>query len=190
MAEWEKQEYRLRKDHGWKAKPGYKICVVGRGALRIDFPQDWEMAMETHEETGWPTITLTDRPEPNDNCKLQVTTIQLPPEIPWPPDTLPEVLEHAMSGPDEFEVLSSSDIVYEVRLNLQLAWRETRWVDPVEHREARSRTCLVRRRNVQALMTFVYWPEDAGRFLPIWREMLRSLKLAEYIRDPMRGPET
>ncbi|HLZ69580.1 MAG TPA: hypothetical protein VKV26_06665 [Dehalococcoidia bacterium] len=189
MAEWEKQELRLRKGHGWKAKPGWKIVVVGRGALRLDFPQDWQMAMETDEHTGWPTITLTDRPEPKDRCKLQVTTMQLPPEIPWPPGALPEVLDHAMSGPDEYEIISRGQTMYEVRHNLQLAWREMRWVEPVEHREARSHTCLVRRRNVQALMTFVYWPEDTGRFLPIWREMLRSLRLAEYVNDPTQGPE-
>jgi hypothetical protein len=188
VPKWEKRNLRLSQDHGWKSKRGYQILVIDRGAVRFDFPQDWVMTMETNESSGLTTVKLTDRPEPDDDCRLQVTHMYLPPGIDWSKLPLTEMLEHAMSGPDENEVLGKSLIVHEQRRYLELAWIETRFVEPNENREARSRTSLARRDDVQVLFTLDYWPEDATRVLPVFDEAMRSLRLGEYIEDPTRGP--
>ena len=38
---WKKDTLKLKKDHLWKAKPGYTIFVADRGAVRFDIPQGW-----------------------------------------------------------------------------------------------------------------------------------------------------
>jgi hypothetical protein len=32
-----------------------------------------------------------------------------------------------------------------------------------------------------------YWPDHADRFLPVWDELLRTLTLGVYIRNPLLG---
>ncbi len=188
MQKWERRNLRLRENHGWKAKRGYQIFVLDRGAVRLDLPGEWIATVKTEENSGRTTFTFTDRPAPDDDCRLQVTAIYLPPGIDSSALPLPEMLEETAGGPDEYTVLGRSAAVHEQRRDLELAWVETRFIDPGEHREARSRTYLARRDGVHALITFEYWPEDAGRFLPIFDEITRSLRLAEFIRDPTRGP--
>lgn len=189
MPEWERQQLRLRQNHGWKTKRGCQIIVVDRGAVRIDVPKSWVMTFETDESSGRTTLVLTDRPSPKDDCRLQVTALYTPPGIDWSDLSLTQLLEHATSGPDENEVLGRSLAVHEQRRDLELVWIETRFIDPGEKREARSRTCLARRDEVHALLTLDYWPEDGRRFLPIWIEIMRSLRLGEYVEDPTRGPD-
>src|SRR5947208_10282464 len=38
MADWLKEELTLQEDHTWRARPGCKIFVADRGALRLDYP--------------------------------------------------------------------------------------------------------------------------------------------------------
>lgn len=57
----------------------------------------------------------------------------------------------------------------------------------MEKREARSRICIGIGVAVQALITMEYWPEDAGRAIPVWDEALRSLQLEQYVVDPTQG---
>ncbi len=185
--QWNSQSLRLRQNHNWKAKRNYQIIVVDRGAIRFDVPKEWVVSLETDEASGRTTVKVTDRAEPDDDCRLQVTVMYLPPGIDYTELSVTEMLEHAIGGPDEYEVLGRSDTVYEKRRDLEVAWIETRFVDPEEHREARTRSTLVRRADVQALLSFDYWPEDAERFLPVWAETTRSLRLAEYVHDPTRG---
>lgn len=189
MAEWERETLRLRANHGWKTKPGYQIVVLSRGAVRFDVPKRWVLSMDRDERNGHMTVKLTDRPEPDDDCRLQVTPIYLPPGVEPPDAPLVEMLEAAVSGPSENEELGRSIAIHERRRDLELAWIETRYVDPGEKREARARSCLARRADIHVLMTLDYWPEHRRRFLPIWDEVLRSLRLGEYVQDPTRGPD-
>ncbi|HEY9649388.1 MAG TPA: hypothetical protein V6C95_01910, partial [Coleofasciculaceae cyanobacterium] len=39
--QWLKQTLELKENHNWKSKPGTRIFVAGRGALRFDVPEDW-----------------------------------------------------------------------------------------------------------------------------------------------------
>jgi hypothetical protein len=42
----EKTVLELKEGHTWRCKPGYKIFVLGQGALRFDVPRDWVMQPE------------------------------------------------------------------------------------------------------------------------------------------------
>jgi hypothetical protein len=33
-----------------------------------------------------------------------------------------------------------------------------------------------------------FWPEDAGRCNAVWRELVRSLRVGQYVADPRKGP--
>src|SRR4051812_47263730 len=39
MADWIKEELKLKKNHSWKAPPGYRIFVADQGAVRFNIPQ-------------------------------------------------------------------------------------------------------------------------------------------------------
>jgi hypothetical protein len=73
------------------------------------------------------------------------------------------------------------------RADLDLAWAEVEFIDPNENRPARSRTCLARASNVQPLITFDFWVDQAATLEPVWDEVLRSLRVAEPILDPTLG---
>ena len=65
-----------------------------------------------------------------------------------------------------------------------MAWTELRVVDPVEHREARSRFCLGRSDNVHCLVTLDFWPEDEARLDPVWDRVVHSLRPGVWVADP------
>ena len=39
MARWKKEVFNLHPQHRWTAKPGYRIFVADKGAVRFSFPQ-------------------------------------------------------------------------------------------------------------------------------------------------------
>jgi hypothetical protein len=181
MTGWSKEVYPLGENHAWKAKPGYKIFVADRGAVRFDFPQDWIVL------PGSDSIKFHDRTPPDDTCVLQVSVIHLPAGVDWSALPLTQLVIAALKGDDQ-NASSRGEIVQARRRDLEYAWIERRRLDPGENREAVGRLCLARGSNIQALITFDYWPEDAGRFGPVWDEVLRSLRLGEYVVDPGRLP--
>lgn len=177
---WNKQVLKLKENHGWKAKPGYKIFVADRGAVRFDIPQDWVMTPESD------SIKFHDRTPPDDDCLLQVSMIRLPPGIDWSTLPLPYLLQEAVIKDDPRGIISQGEIVQVQRPDLEMAWVETRFIDPVEKREACSRSCLARGSNIQPLITMDFWLDDTEKFTPVWDEVLRTLVLGDYIEDPTR----
>lgn len=69
----EDEDLRLRSHHGWRARPGCKIFVADRGAVRFDYPQDWFVLLDEG------CITLCDKEPPDDNSRLSVSYQRLPP---------------------------------------------------------------------------------------------------------------
>ncbi len=183
MPRWDKRELRLRENHGWKAKPGYQIFVADRGAVRFDVPQGWVVVPAEG------AVKICDRQPPDDNCAIQLTIFRLPPGIDWSALPLAQMLAD-VTADDEHDkgVLARSEVVSIVRPDLEIAWRETRFVDEREQREAISRSCIARGGNLQPLITFDFWVDDAPRLYPVWDELLRSLRLGDYVEDPTRGP--
>ena len=173
---------KMREDHTWRCKPGNTIFVADRGAVRFDIPRDWSVVVD-----GGPA-KIYDKAPPDDNCVLQLSIFHLPPGIDWTELPIDKMLYDATSDDRDGTVLTRGDVIYKRRRDLEYAWRESRFMDPEEERPAYSRTCVARGSNIQPLITFEFWPEDRERLVPVWDEVVRSLRLGQYVKDPTRGP--
>jgi hypothetical protein len=180
MAKWNKQTMKMAKNHTWSASPGYQILVLDRGAARIDIPEGWVIA------PGENCLEVRDKPQPDDRCLIQITVFPQIQGVDFSEMPLVPLFENVLDG-GETEVIRRTPIAYERRGDdLEVAWRETRYVDPEEHREACTRNCFARRVGIHVLISFSNWPEDVDEFTPAWEELLRSLRIGEY-RDPKTG---
>jgi hypothetical protein len=180
MSDWTRYTRKMRRDHGWTSLPGHKIFVADAGAVRFDYPQSWVVVPDDD------SVKLHDQPPPDDNCRLAVSFMRLPP-FDFSGLKLSTLVEGAHGG-DKRPVHSYGPIREGRRGDLEWAWREVGFVDPAEKREARSRLCIARRKSIQALITFDFWSDDLAVFTGVWDNVLETLRLAEYIEDPTRGP--
>jgi hypothetical protein len=186
-----KSEHRLKPDHGWRCKPGYQVVVLNRGAVRFDVPKTW--VVSDVEDPGGAHFTMFDKPEPDDDLRFQVSIFQLNPQIDWSGIPLDTVLAGALSGQQDADgkkTISQTEPVLIRRPGLTIAWNETLFIDPIEQREAYTRALLAHGSMIQTLMTMDFWVDDAGLAVPAWDEILRSLRLGQYVKDPLQGPPT
>ncbi len=181
MARWEDRQLQLRDDHGWRCKPGNMVFVANRGAVRFDYPMTW-----TIQPADDGAIAFYDQPPPADDCRLQLSVIQLPPGIDMSGLPLDEMLTDAIGPPEAGHEQTPPATIR--RGAIELVWTETRYIDQGEQRPARSRNAIGRAGGVHCILTFDFWEDDAPRLLPVWDEVLRTLRLGEYIADPTRGP--
>ncbi|MGI8744782.1 MAG: hypothetical protein ACR2NN_19860 [Bryobacteraceae bacterium] len=180
-SDWKKKDLELKPGHGWKAKPGYNICAINRGAIRFEYPQGWNVNADED------SLKIRDCPEPDDNCVLAVSQMHLPTEI---ADQVPlrELVRVSMDH-DDRDIRERKEIVEVGRTDgVELAYVEVRYFDPKQKREAFSRLCVARGSGVYGLITFDFWVDDAAKFEPAWEQALRSLILGVYIKDPAVGP--
>jgi len=176
---WIKETLELKDDHRWEAKPGYKIFVADRGAMRLDVPQDWLF------EPQKASFRFTDGKPPDDNCCLEVSFNRLPPGD-YSDFPLNKLLRDVVDNDDRD--VTKRGIIHEMnRVALRLVWTELRFIDEIEKRDAFSRIAIGLGAGIQSLITFDYWVEDADRFLPVWETALETLKLGLYISDPTTG---
>jgi hypothetical protein len=181
MVDWIKEEQDLRKDHTWTARPGCRIFVADRGALRFDYPQDWVVV------PGENSINFHDRQPPDDDIHLEVSILRLPPvDLTGLP--VRDMIPAALAG-DTRDITSQGEIQEMRDGDLEVAWVESVFMDHQEgkDREARSRLCLARRGNIQPIITMEFWPEDTERACAAWDNVLGSLELGMHIEDPTRG---
>ena len=178
---WKKDTLNLKKRNAWRAKAGYKIFVADRGAVSFSVPRDWTMEIDTISTKFYDLPT-----EEEANCRLECSYLRLPP-IDWSGLPLPQLIQEAYFDGDERGLVPTKDVTQLRRDNLEIAWAEYRFTDPNEQREAFSRVCMGRGSNIQALITFDYWTEEAPRMNPVWDEVMRSLQLGRYIQDPTLG---
>ncbi len=184
-----RRNLRLRDDHTWRSKPGYKIFVADRGAVRFDIPTSWVVVADADG------LRIHDKEPPDDECRVQVSIFRLPAGIDWSQLPLAGMLADAIDnrapgeapGPDR-DVLGRDPISQVLRPGLEIAWTETRWMDTAQGREARSRSLLARANAIQTYISMDFWPEDAKRLDPAWRELIRSLRVGEFVSDPSAGP--
>jgi hypothetical protein len=170
---------RLPPNHGWRAQPDHKILVLDRGAVRIEYPRAW------HVVPAADCIKVHDRKPPADDCVLAVSYHW------WPAiarDLSIATLVRSAMDACEPPLTVAEPIVEQTRMDLVLAWAERRYLDPREKREACTRLCLARRDEIQALLTFAFWPADLPRCDALWHAFLASLQLGEWVADPLRGP--
>jgi hypothetical protein len=175
---WSKKVLKLKENHGWESSPGYSIFVADRGSVRFDFPKSW-IILPT--ERG--SIRFHDRKPPHDDCVMELTVMYLNDQIDWSRLELGPMLRD-VTRDESREVLDQSEVFEETRPRLTMAWREIRFLDDIEKREAYSRICLARWSNIQALLTFDFWVDQAHRMRPIWDEVIRTMVLGDYVEDP------
>lgn len=104
----------------------------------------------------------------------------------WSSLPLTQLIMAAVSDSSR-NILARGDIVRVQREDIEMAWIETRFMDPLEHREALSRLSIARGSNLQALITFDFWMEDKAHFAPVWDEVMRSVELGRYVDAPSVG---
>jgi hypothetical protein len=178
--QWIKETLELKPDHHWEAPPEYKIFVANRGAVRFNVPHNW--VFEPQEKS----FKFLDKKPPKDDCCLEVSFNQLPPNN-WSEFPLKRTLKKVMEE-DSRDVIEKSKIYTVERQTARIVWAELRFIDTqAEPREAYSRICIGLGSNVQCLITFDYWVDQAEQLTPVWDEVMRSLTLGLYIRDPMTG---
>lgn len=170
----------LQPGHGWSARPGCKIFVADQGVVRFDYPKDWIVVPDED------CINFYDEEPPDADSCLAVSYLRLP-QIDWSALPLRALLECALQE-DERPIDALGPIREMQRLDLELAWREVSFTDPAQRREARSRTSIARRSNLQCLITFDFWAADLVPCEAAWDTVLDTLELGEFIRDPTRGP--
>jgi hypothetical protein len=85
-------------------------------------------------------------------------------------------------------VTPTMEVVSIQRPDLHLAWIAGNFIDAQEFRQAYGRMAIGIGGNIQVLLTFDYWADDAARFTPVWDDVLQSLQVGTYIPDPTRGP--
>ena len=179
MARYRSERRRLLPNHGWRAQPDHKILVLDRGAVRLEYPRGW------HVVPAEDCIKVHDRKPPADECVLAISYHR------WPAiarDLSVAALVHIAMDGCEQPAIAVEPVVEETRMDLVLAWGERRHLDARENREARTRLCLARRDEIQALLTFAFWPADLARCDALWHAFLASLQLGEWVADPLRGP--
>lgn len=176
---WIKKTLELKEDHNWKSKPGYRIFVAGRGALRFDVPQDWFFEPDTK------SFRFLDKKPPNDDCRLEASYNLLPPGD-WQDFPLVPLLKKVVQD-DERDVIDLGEIIRIKCQTAHIVWTELKFIDSEENRSAYSRICIGLGSGVQCLITFDYWVDDAERITPVWDTVMESLTLGLYIRDPRTG---
>ena len=189
---WSKSQFRLPENHGWRtSRPGNAVFVAERGAAQFEFPSGW--IIDPHPNGG--SIRLRDKPEPDDNFRLEISLIKYfdrpdpPPGTPavnidWSGLPLMDLFKSAFMDGDKRDVIKEGKIEEGRRRNLELLWRQIEFMDPGENRKAFSRQCLARGNGIHAIITMEFWPEDASLGNRVWRGALATLKLGEYISDP------
>lgn len=178
---WDEQTLRLQEKHRWKCKEGYAIFVLNRGAVRFDYPATWVLKHTAR------TVKIHDREPPDDNCTLEVSHVLLAP-IDWSGLPVGELLEKSSPPREDERVLERKPVVVERRGELELAVLEKRYIESQQNREAISRVAIGRVTGIQCLITFDFWADQAADFSPVWDEVMRTLVLGVYVKDPTAGP--
>ncbi len=186
---WKKTFIPLPKTHGWRTtKPSNSLFVAHRGAVSFEFPREWEIT-----PTGKGTLMLRDNPYPDENMRIEVALIQLynadgtlvrqtNTQVEWEHD-LKDMFEEMMRK-DPREMLALGKLREAFNPEFELLWQQFTHIDREENRKVHTRTCFARANGVHAIITFDFWPEYSSQANRVWREMLATMKVGEYISDP------
>lgn len=176
---WKREVFPMYKNLAWEVKDGYKSFVADRGAARFDVPRAWVFV------PGETSFKFHDREPPDDQCVLEATVFRLPLGVDWGGLPLAVQLAEATQSSSK-EELWRGGITRIQRGDLDIAWVESRFVDEGEHREAFTRYLLARKVPIQIFVSFAFWPEDAARLGAVWDEVVRSLRLGEFMAPPFQ----
>jgi len=180
--DWSVRKIDLFEEHGWSARPGHRILVLDRGAVRLEYPETWVV------RASGDCIRVYDRTPPDDDCVLGVSYLRLLRDVDWSSLPLSQLLAAAL-GSDPRRFHRQDPVLDESRIDTDLAWRQCSFRDASQQeREALARICIARCPPVQALLTFDFWLSDLERCDEVWNGVLASLRLGEWVEDPRAGP--
>ncbi|HEV2424429.1 MAG TPA: hypothetical protein VGZ29_06350 [Terriglobia bacterium] len=173
MPAFESTRLKLKDGHTWRCSPGYKICVLAEGVLRFDVPREWVSG------PGESSLKVYDLAPPDDNCRLDVSLLRHS-QIDWSGLRLEQLIRNSIGarGGENLDI-------HRQRPGVEIAWVESSSVE--DGREARSRLAIVRGLNAHAVFTLDFWASDAGRFTPVWDEIMRSIDMGLKVDDPTVG---
>ena len=196
---WEPKIFKLPQNHGWTARPGNKIVVADRGALRFEIPQSWVVAPSTK------SLKLLDGEPPNDDMSLEVSVFYAGQgmNVDWSGLPLSTLIKNVTA--DEQRGISQprrgkkrkadktktgAPMALKIG-DLEMAWVQTEFIDKIEKRPAYSRQAITRhaKQSIHGLLTLSFWPEDTERATEVWNEVLGSLKMGEHYEHPFFGPD-
>ena len=172
------KQSKLTDKHSWKVTPGYSICVLDRGLVRFEFPENWVVKPEGG------AVHLHDRPPSLESCDLGVSIFHVPAEA-VRDFNLDQALLDSLNR--ERKSYEQSEIRRLARADFEVAWLEQRYRD-AEHgnRDARFRVALVRG-PVMCVISMNYWAERADSLEPVWDHVLATLIFGLPIRTPQRA---
>jgi hypothetical protein len=194
MAKWvERKRLKMKKHNRWQAAPGNKIFVANSGAVRFDYPGTWIV-----EPGDKGSICFYDRQPPTHHAILQMSVWELlgpgmltpgvPAAVDWTGLPLLELFVHSTSNiADNRELRSEKRIQELMRPGLEGIWQERLMFDFEDKKEVVSRTLMARGANVTTLLSYDFYADEQARFHPIWEDVVGSLVLGRYIKDPTTG---
>ena len=196
MSNMEMRSFDLPEDHGWKAKPGNRIFVADRGAMRFEVPNTWilEMPKDSRSFQFYDKKPIADADIRIDARVMYLAAAH--PSVdwaevrPWNEPPIAEWLAKNIARDPRGPTRVTEPLT--IRLNeTTTTWAEMDFVDPVEKRPAHTRLCYAMKTSV-ALMSIIamdFWYDDAQRARTVWNEVLGTLRLGEYVESPFRGPD-
>jgi hypothetical protein len=182
----------LAEKHGWKASPGNKLMIVGRGDLRFEYPESW-----VHEFTEQ-SVKVRDKVFPKDVMVMEVSVMQTPPITSWekvPP--LKEILADNLTK--QGRVVDNDDIRTTETPTLEVAWAEypsmeedpqTRQPRPAVWRQAHVHAGKAHQGKYMpfGVVSFGFWSEFAERADVVWQHFLDTLVMGQQAAEA--GPES
>lgn len=180
MARWEKTDYKLKPNHGWRCSKGHKLCVMGRGDLWVEYPDHW---MVTPSETS---LRFQDAPTGKDNYRLEASVMHFPPaDADGPPIAF--FLQESILKSGHY--IPAEEIVRADRLDIKMVW--AMYEQPDSEQPDRMVTwhhAFGHSGGVYTILTFCYWSDLAKKGRAHWDHILTTLQLNRPIKDPTQGP--
>jgi hypothetical protein len=170
------QALQLDPSHQWKARPEHRILIVDGGAVRFDFPKDWNLY------SGPKYVALFDASPLDYTCVLTVSAKRISISQAMIPFGL---YVREITQPDEPGV-HYGNVIRIFRPPLEAAWFEMRFFDPYG-RAACKRVCFARAGCTRALITFDFRPHDELRMFRPWNTVMETLVVGDYVEDPVTG---
>lgn len=182
---WSEEVFNLSPQHRWTARPGNVVFVADRGAVRFEIPRGW------HVEPTSNSVKFHDRKPPDDNMGIEMSIFylsRLAVGVDWSGLSIHQLIKDATANLGKDGKTGSPTTI---KLNgLEIAWVQREFIDDDEKRPAHSRIATARHiaSAIQVVITMAYWPEDAEQAQTVWNDMMGTLKLGEYIDNPIMGP--
>ena len=191
----EVQEFRLPENHGWEARPGNRVFVANKGAVRFEIPNTWTLDIPK----GGRSFQFFDRKPPHDDIVMELTIMYLAAKMPevdwanlnlWTQPPIADFLKKSMAQDTRKPTKMGKPLTIHTG-EMTFTWAEIDFMDPTEKRPAHSRTCYAMHTGaaLMAIISMDFWHDDAKRARAIWNDVVGTLKMGEYIESPFHGPE-